>query len=61
MSQGQCLVDWTVAGSGGGEQLLAADLLVFIRMLFFLMADFGCATKKIGGVQLLLWGLHTEK
>ncbi len=26
---------------------LVADLLVFIRMLIFLTADFGCVTKKL--------------
>jgi hypothetical protein len=29
------LVDWAAAGAGGGGQLVAADLLVFIRMLIF--------------------------
>jgi hypothetical protein len=34
--------------SQGHTQLsvVAADLLIFIRMLFFLTADFGCVTKK---------------
>ncbi len=32
--------------AGRGGRLVAADLLVFIRMLLFSMADFGCATKK---------------
>ncbi len=26
---------------------MAADLLIFIRMLIFLTADFGCVTKKL--------------
>jgi hypothetical protein len=45
------LGDWAAAGGGGGGRLVAADLLVFIRLLIFLTADFGCH-KKIGGVQL---------
>jgi hypothetical protein len=43
------LGDWAVAGSGKRGWLMVADLLIFIRVLFFLTADFGCATKKIGG------------
>jgi hypothetical protein len=38
---------WAVASGGGGGRLVAADLLVFIRMLIFLTADFGCVTKKL--------------
>jgi hypothetical protein len=34
-------------GGSGGGQLVAADLLIFIRMLIILMADFGYATKYI--------------
>jgi hypothetical protein len=33
------------AGGGGGGWLVVADLLVFIKMLIFLMVDFGCATQ----------------
>jgi hypothetical protein len=47
------LGDWEVAGGGGGGWLVAPDLLVLIRAEFFLTADFGCATQKIDGVQLL--------
>jgi hypothetical protein len=36
------LGDWAAAGGGGGGQLVAVDLLIFIRMLIFLTADFGC-------------------
>jgi hypothetical protein len=32
--------------SKGDPILAATDLLVFIRMLIFLTADFGCVTKK---------------
>jgi hypothetical protein len=40
------LGDWAAAGSGRGGWLVAADLLIFIRMLIFLTADFfGFATK----------------
>jgi hypothetical protein len=35
-----------VASGGGGGRLVVVDLLVFIRMLIFLTADFGCVTKK---------------
>jgi hypothetical protein len=41
------LGEWAVASGGGGGWLVAADLLVFIRMLIFLTADFCCVTKKI--------------
>jgi hypothetical protein len=41
-----------MAGSSGGERLVVADLLIFIRVLVFLTADFGYA-KKIVGVHLL--------
>jgi hypothetical protein len=40
------LGEWAAASGGGGGWLVAADLLVFIRMLIFLMADFGCGTEK---------------
>jgi hypothetical protein len=33
--------DWTAAGNGRGGWLVAVDLLVFIRILIFLMADVG--------------------
>jgi hypothetical protein len=40
------LGDWvTAAGSRMGEQMVAADLLVFIRMLILLTADVCCAKK----------------
>ena len=32
---------------GGGRLVAAVDLLVFVRMLFYLMAYFGCVTKKL--------------
>jgi hypothetical protein len=34
-----------VDGGGKGGQLVAEDLLIFIRILIILIADFGCATK----------------
>ncbi len=34
--------DWTVAGGSGGGWLVAVDLLVFIKILIFLMADVAC-------------------
>jgi hypothetical protein len=34
------LGEWTAASGGGGGWLVAADLLVFIRLLVFLTADF---------------------
>jgi hypothetical protein len=37
--------------AAGGGLMVAVDILV-IRMLIFLVADFGCATKK-SGIQLL--------
>jgi hypothetical protein len=40
------LGDWAAAGGGRGGRLVVADL-VFIRILIFLMADFGCVTKKL--------------
>jgi hypothetical protein len=36
------------AGGSRGGRLVAADLLVFIRMLIYLTAYFGCATEKLG-------------
>jgi hypothetical protein len=39
------LGDWAVAGGGEGGWLVAADLLIFIRMMIFLPTDFCCATK----------------
>ncbi len=44
--RGQCLGDWAVAGGSRGGWLVASDLLIFFRMLIFLMADFCCATQK---------------
>jgi hypothetical protein len=41
------LGDWAVAGGNRGGGLVVADLLVFIRMLIFLTADFGFATKQL--------------
>ncbi len=41
--------------------MVAADILV-IRILIFLTADFGCATKKISGIQLLDFEhVHTQQ
>jgi hypothetical protein len=40
------LGEWAAARGSGGGQLVAVDLLVFIRMLIFFTADFGCVTKK---------------
>jgi hypothetical protein len=38
---------WLVAADGGGGgKLVAADLLVFMRTLIFLTADFGCQLPK---------------
>jgi hypothetical protein len=37
--------------------MVAADLLIFIRILFFLTADYCCATK-IGYVQLAQYPFH---
>ncbi len=40
--------EWAAASGGGGGRLVAVDLLIFIRMLIFLTADFGqksCAPK----------------
>jgi hypothetical protein len=48
------LGDWTAAGGGRGGQLVAVDLLVFIRMLIFLTEDFGCGC-------FVLWGAHAKK
>jgi hypothetical protein len=39
------LGDQVAVGGGGGCLLVSADLLVSIRMLIFLTAKFGCATK----------------
>jgi hypothetical protein len=39
--------DWAAAGGDGGGQLVAMDILVLIRELTFLMADFGFAAKKL--------------
>jgi hypothetical protein len=41
------LGEWAAASGGRGGWLVAADLLIFIRMLIFLTADFGCVMKKI--------------
>jgi hypothetical protein len=41
--------DWVAAGGGRGGLLVGLDLLIFIRMLTFLTADFGCDTKQFGG------------
>jgi hypothetical protein len=49
------LGDWAVADGSGGGRLVAADLLIFIRMLIFIMADFCCATKKLGYVQFFVF------
>ncbi len=38
--------DWAVAGGGGGGWLVAADLLVFIRMLIFYNGRFLLCHKK---------------
>jgi hypothetical protein len=54
--QGGHLGDWAVAGSDGEGQLMATDLLVFIRLLISFqrqILDFGCANQKIDDVQLL--------
>jgi hypothetical protein len=40
--RGQGSSDWAAAGNEWGGWLVVADLLVFIRILIFLMADFGC-------------------
>ncbi len=32
---------------------MEADLLIFIRMLIFLTADFGCVTKKLGALKIV--------
>jgi hypothetical protein len=46
------LDEWAAASGGGGGWLVAADLLVFIRMLIFLTADFlVVAHKKIAPAQ----------
>jgi hypothetical protein len=47
------LVDWAGAGGDGRGWLVAADLLVLIRMLIFFTSDFGCATKIFDGLQLM--------
>jgi hypothetical protein len=41
------LGEWAAASGDGGGWVVATDLLIFIRMLTFLTADFGCVTKKI--------------
>jgi hypothetical protein len=41
------LGDWAATCSSGGGQLVAMDLLVFIKVLTYSMADFGCATQKL--------------
>jgi hypothetical protein len=45
------LGDWKAAGGGGEGQLVAVDLLVFIRMLILLTAHFGCGCLCFGGVR----------
>jgi hypothetical protein len=40
------LGDWVVAGGGGEGRLVAADLLVFIRMLIFYNGTFLLCHKK---------------
>jgi hypothetical protein len=47
------LGDWAASGGHGGGRLEAEDILVVIRMLIFLMADFGYAKEKKCGIQLL--------
>jgi hypothetical protein len=44
------LGDWTAAGGGGGGLLVVADLLVLIKMLIFLTADFGFGCWCFAGV-----------
>jgi hypothetical protein len=44
------LGDWVETGGDGGGWLVVADL-IFIRMLIFLMAGFGCVTKKSSACQ----------
>jgi hypothetical protein len=40
------LDEWAAASGSRGGRLVAADLLVFIRMLIFSTADFGCVMKN---------------
>jgi hypothetical protein len=40
------LGEWAAASGGRGGRLVAGDLLVFIRKLIFLTADFGCVMKN---------------
>jgi hypothetical protein len=40
------LGEWAAASGGRGGRLVAADLFVFIRMLIFSTAGFGCVIKK---------------
>ncbi len=56
-SREQLSGDWVATGGCRGGQLEAADLLVSIRMLIFLMTDFCDATKKM--VACNFWILNT--
>jgi hypothetical protein len=50
------LGEWAAASGGRGGRVVAADLLVFIRKLIFLTADFGCVTKKMCAPKIYVKG-----
>jgi hypothetical protein len=49
------LGDWAVASGGRGGWLVAADLLVFIRMMIFYNGRFLLCHKKLGCLQFFLF------